>query len=150
MLKNNYVSLALKNERLNTFSGLNTLAKRGGYSIINTVGIDPTICANVIMILTTDECADVMLPLVLAVVDVAAVVCVLIVSPFAVLMRRGVVVMFTTVEFLRCTDSLLLNFIMRTATASTISPIATPIAGHGILFFLKHLRQSPVQCNIIA
>jgi hypothetical protein len=86
-----------------------------------------------------------MLSVVAAVVDVAAVVCVSIVSPFAVLMRRGVVFMFTAVEFLRCTDSLLLNFMIRTATASAISPIATPIAGHGMLIFLKHLRHSPVQ-----
>jgi hypothetical protein len=68
---------------------------------------------------------------------------VLIVSPFAVLMRLGVVVMFTTVEFLRCKDSLLLNFTIRTATASTISPIATPIAGYGIDVFLKHFKHSP-------
>jgi hypothetical protein len=55
LVKCAYVSLTLKKDRLNTFSELNTLAKRGGYSIMNTVGIEPTICANVIMILTTDE-----------------------------------------------------------------------------------------------
>jgi hypothetical protein len=62
----------LRNDRLNTFSELSTFAKRGGYFIKNTVGIEPTICANVIIILTTDEWADAML-LLLAVAAVAVV-----------------------------------------------------------------------------